>query len=105
MIMSKKGKIQRAIGIVLLVVLIVPVIMLSIPQTYTKLVFHEVPGPGMVTMIESEYVEITYIPLVNIVRYSAITPTDIALFIIYGGLFALAIWLAIHSRRHKLKEA
>jgi len=103
--MSRKGKIQRAMGIVLLVALLVPVVVLSIPQTYTKLVFYEVPGPGMVTMIESEYVEITYIPLVNIARYSAITPIDIVLFIIYGGLFALAVWLVIRSRRHKLKEA
>jgi len=104
--MSRKGKAQRAIGIVLLVVLIVPVIMLSIPQTYTELVFYETPmGPGLGNWITSEYVEVTYIPLVNIVRYSAIMPIDIALFVMYGGLFALAIWLVIHSRRHKLKEA
>ena len=104
--MSRKGKAQRVIGIVLLVMLIAPVIALSIPQTYTELVFRETPiGPGLGNWITSEYVEVTYIPLVNIVRNSAIQPIDIALFIIYGGLFALAVWLVIHSRRHKLKEA
>ena len=81
--MSRKGKAQRVIGIVLLIALIAPVIVLSVPRTYTELVFYEVPVPGMVTMIESEYVEVTYIPLVNIVRNSAIVPIDIALFIVY----------------------
>ena len=103
--MSKRGIIQRVIGVALLVVLVAPVIMLSVPQTHTEIVFHEVRGPGMVTMIEPEYVEITYIPLVSIIRYSAITLSDVALFIVYGGLFALAIWLVVHSRKHRLKEA
>ena len=104
--MSRKGKAQRVIGIVLLITLIAPIIMLSIPQTRMELVFYETPmGPGLGNWITSEFVEVTYIPLVNIIRDSAIAPVDIALFIIYGGLFALAVWLVIHSRRHKLKEA
>lgn len=104
--MSRRGKAQRAIGIVLLVALLVPVVMLSIPRAYTELVFYETPmGPGLGNWITSEYVEVTYIPLVDIVRNSTVTPIDVALFIVYGGLFALAIWLVVHSRRYKLKEA
>lgn len=104
--MSRKGKAQGAVGIVLLIILIAPIIMLSIPQTRTELVFHETPmGPGLGNWITSEYIEVTYIPLVDIVRNSAIAPTDVALFIAYGGLFGLAVWLVTHSRRHKLKEA
>ena len=103
--MSRKGKIQRVAGIVLLALLLVPVVTLSIPQTRTEVAFHEVRGPGMVIMIEPEYTEITYVPLVDIVRHSIITPLDVALFIAYGGLFALAVWLIAHSRRYRLKEA
>ena len=100
--MSRKGKVQRVLGVVLLVVLIAPVIMLSIPRTYTELVFYETPmGPGLGDWITSEYVEVTYIPLVDIVRNSAITSIDIVFFVVYGGLFALAIWLMVHSRKYR----
>ena len=103
--MNRKGKTQRAIGIVLLITLLVPVIMLSVSQTRTEIVFHEVRGPGMVTMIEPEYIEITYTPLVALLHTAKATFTDISFFVVYIGLFVLAVWLMVHSRRYKLKEA
>lgn len=98
--MSKKGKIQRVLGVVLLIVLIAPVIMLSIPQTRTEIVFHEIPT-GMTSMIVPEYVEVTYIPLVNVFQNSSFGPGDIALIVGYVVLFALAIWLVVHSRKYR----
>jgi len=100
--MERKRKAQRIVGIVLLVVLLVPVIVLSIPRTYTQLVFHEVPmGPGLGNMIESEYVEVTYIPLINVFQNSQFGPIDIAFMVGYIALFGLAIWLIVHSRRYR----
>ena len=88
-------------GIVLLVVLLVPVIVLSIPQTYTELTFREVPGPGLTTILEPEYIEVTYIPLINVFQNSQFGPIDIAFMAGYVVLFGLAIWLILHSRRYR----
>jgi len=65
-------------------------------------VFHEVPmGPGLGNMIESEYVEVTYIPLINVFQNSQFGPIDIAFMVGYITLFGLAIWLIVHSRRYR----
>jgi len=103
--MERKRKAQRVVGIVLLVVLLVPVIVLSIPRTDTQLVFHEDPmGPGLGNMIQPEYVEVTYIPLINVFQNSTIGPADIAGLAGYVALLGLAIWLIVHSRRYRGTE-
>lgn len=101
--MGRKRKAKRVIGIVLLIVLLVPVIVLSIPQTYTQLVLHEVPmGPGLGSMIETEYVEVTYIPLINVFQNSQFGPIDIAIMVGYVALFGLGIWLVVRSSKQSL---
>lgn len=101
--MGKKRKAQLIVGIALVVMLLVPVVVLTIPQTYTTLVFHEVPGPGMITMIESELVEISYIPLLVVLDQARPIPEDVAIIAGYIVLFGLGVWLIIHSRIQNLK--
>lgn len=99
--MTRKQKTQRIIGIILLVTLILPVIVLSIPATYTEIVFYTNPASGLV---ESEYNEITYTPLVELLRAVDGTFGDISFLVVYAGLFALAVWLIVHSARRRLKD-
>ena len=93
-------KIRRVLGVVLLVFLIVPVVVLCIPATGTQLVI--LRSPGFPNLISTEYVEYTYIPLVELVRNQEVFyPSDIAFLVVYFSLYGLAIWLIRHRARNK----
>jgi len=97
--MTKGQKAQRIIGIVLLVVLAIPVVVLSIPATHTDIIWHE--SGGIPNIITPEYVTVTYTPLIELLRTVDGTPDDVSFLAIYVGLFVLAIWLVVHSTRHR----
>jgi hypothetical protein len=97
--MTRRQKAQRIIGIVLLVVLAIPVVVLSIPATHTHIVLHE--SGGIPNIVTSEYVTVTYIPIIELLRTVDGTPDDVSFLAIYVGLFVLAIWLVVHSTRYR----
>jgi len=93
-------KIRRVLGVILLVFLIVPVVVLCIPATGTQLVI--LRSPGFPNLISTEYVEYTYIPLVELVRNQEVFyPSDIALLVLYFGLYGLAVWMIRHRTKSK----
>jgi hypothetical protein len=97
--MAKRQKAQRIIGLVLLVVLAIPVVVLSIPATYTDVIWHE--SGGIPNIITPEYVTVTYTPLIELLRTVDGTPDDVSVLAIYVGLFVLAVWLVVHSTKHR----
>jgi len=101
--MERKRKAQRIVGLVLLVVLLVPVIILSIPSTYTEVIYHT-SQDGFATIVEPEFVEIEYIPLINVFQNSQFSPIDIAFMVGYVAILGLAIWLIAHSRRYRTTQ-
>ena len=102
--MTKKRQKRIVAGIVIMITLLIPVVVLSIPQTYTEVVYHT-HQDGFATIVDPEYVEVTVIPLVHIVQNSTISPADKAGVAAYFAVFALAIWLVISGARRKSKEA
>jgi hypothetical protein len=98
--MERKRKTQRIVGIVLLVVLLVPVVIMSIPQTHTEIITHVIPGQFGDTLVP-ELVEITYIPLIALLRTADGTFDDVSFLTVYAGLLALSIWLIVRSTRSR----
>ena len=100
--MTKKQKAQRIIGVVLIVALFVPLVIMSIPVTYTEIVFSVDPATGIT---KPEFIDHTYIPLAKLLRTVDGTFDDVSLLVVYAGLFVLGIWLVVRSPRNRLKEA
>ena len=100
--MTTKQKVQLVIGIVLLVALVAPVILLSVPRTYTGVGFVVEPGSPTVVPVVTDIVRV---PLVIFFQAVDGTWDDVLFFVAYAGLLALAIWLVVRSRRRRLKEA
>lgn len=100
--MIRKQKVQRAMGTILLVALIVPIVVLSVPATHTALVLSTDPETGLVKPV---YIDVTYTPLIKLLGTVDGTPDDVSLLAVYAGLFGLAVWLIARSARPKVKEA
>lgn len=100
--MTKKQKALRAVGIVLLVALLAPIVILSIPRTYTGVGFSVDPSSGVTVPVVTD---VTRVPIT--IFFAAVdgTPDDVLFFIVYAGLFGLAVWLLVRSTRQQLKEA
>jgi len=101
--MTRRGKIQRAVGIALVAMLLTPVVIMSIPQTHTIVVYHTTQH-GFVTEVDPEFIEVAYVPLISTLLSLQFDPTGIAFIVGYAVLFGLAIWLIVHGSRHKPKE-
>lgn len=100
--MTKRQKAQRIIGVMLIVALLIPIVVMSIPTTYTEIVFSVDPATGTT---KPEFIDHTYIPLVALLRTVDGTFDDISFLAVYVGLFVLGIWLVVYNMKHKLKEA
>ena len=100
--MTTKEKMQLTIGIVLLVALVTPVILLSVPRTYTGVGFVVEPGSSTAVPVVTDVVRV---PLVIFFQAVDGTWDDVLFFGVYAGLLALAIWLVVRGRRYRLKEA
>ncbi len=100
--MAKRQKVQRVIGVILVIVLLTPVVILSIPRTYTGVGFSVDPSSGVTVPVVTE---VTRVPLTLFFGAVDGTPDDVLFFIVYAGLFGLAVWLLVRSRKQQLKEA
>ena len=98
----RNKRVQKVAGVVLLVILLLPVIVMSIPATYTEIEFRPNPTTGI---IETVYIDHEYVPIIDLLRGVDGTPDDVAVLGIYTCLFALTVWLVVHSARRKPKEA
>ncbi len=79
----------KALGIALLTLWILPTLLLCIPQTSIYLYVI----PGYIDIIETS--EYTYIPIVDLFRYSEYGVFDVLFLVVYLGVPVLSIWFLI----------
>ena len=91
-------KLRKAIGIILLVVLLAPVLVLAIPSTVSvPVVIQE--NPRLIGFVEHRYIPL--IEVANAWREGPLTHSERAVPFVYFGLYVLAIWLIRYKGRKK----
>jgi dolichol kinase len=90
-------KLRMAIGVILLIVLLAPVLILARPATRVEPVVYEHP-------YRLEFIEHRYIPLVEVVNMwiaGPLTHPERVSAIVYFGLYGLAFWLILSTGKKK----
>ena len=92
-------KLRKAIGTILLIVLIAPVLILARPATVMEPVVRYFPS-------RIEYIEHRYVPLFEVARMwieGPLTHFERTVPFVYFGLYVLSIWLIRYKGRERLR--